>query len=172
MVSAIHGMQHHVRSTYGDSSASQGRTQWKLPIAGISQGNGASPHIWAAVSTTLFQILAQEGFLATVICAISKLKYTMAGFGFVDDVDLCITMPKGNREQVVHQMQKSINMWAGLLRATGGALVPEKCFWYYIHNTWENGTWQYVANPTTQAMLVPNDNNAPIPIPELPPSEV
>jgi len=31
--------------------------------------------------------------------------------------------------------------------------------------------WQYIANPTTQAMLVPNDNNAPIPIPELPPSE-
>jgi len=106
-----------------------------------------------------------------VICAISKLEYTTAGFGFVDNVDLCITIPKGNGEQVVHQIQKSINMWAGLLRATGGALVPEKCFWYYIHNTWKNGTWQYVANPTTQAMLVPNDNNAPIPIPELPPSE-
>jgi len=171
MVSTIHGMQHHVCSTYGDSTISQGRKQWDSPIAGIGQGNGASPHIWVAVSSPLFQILAQEGFLATVICAISKLKYTTVGFGFVDNVDLCITIPNGSSEQVVQQMQKSINTWAGLLRATGGALVPDKCFWYYIHNTWKNGAWQYVRNPTERAMLVPNDNNALHPIPELPPSE-
>jgi len=164
-------MQHHVRSTYGDSIASQGRTQWQTPIAGIGQGNGAGPHIWAAVSTPLFQILAQEGFLASVICMISKLEYTTTGFGFVDDVDLCITTPSGNGEEVVSQMQKSINTWAGLLRATGGALVPEKCFWYYIHNTWYNGKWQYVTNPKHQTLMVPNDNSTAIPIPELLPSE-
>ncbi len=78
---------------------------------------------------------------------------------------------KANGDQVVQHLQKSINMWAGLLRATGGALVPEKCFWYYIHNTWKNGKWQYVSTPTTHVMLVPDDNNAPIPIPELNPSE-
>jgi len=49
-------------------------------------------------------------------------------------------------------MQQSINMWAGLLRATGGALVPEKCFWYYIHNTWSQGRWQYVPNPNSSDM--------------------
>jgi len=54
MVSTIHGMQHHVRSTYRDSKGSQGCTQWQHPIAGIGQGNGARPHIWAAVSTPLF----------------------------------------------------------------------------------------------------------------------
>ena len=108
-------MQHHVCSTYGDSIVSQGQTQWNFSIAGIGQGNGAGPHIWAAISTPLFQILAQEGFLAMVICAISKLEYTTAGFGFVDDVDLCITLPNGNGEQVIQQMQKSVNMWAGLL---------------------------------------------------------
>jgi len=136
-----------------------------LPLAGIGQGNGAGPQIWAAVSTPLFQILTKEGFIASVICAISHLEVSMAGFGFVDDVDLCIMIPKGNGEQVVHKMQQSINMWAGLLRAMGGALVPKKCFWYYIHNTWKNCKWQYVPNPTTHAMVVPNDNNAPIPTP-------
>jgi len=171
MISMIHGMQHHVRSTYGDSIASQGRTQWQTPIAGIGQGNGAGPHIWAAVSTPLFQIMAQEGFLASVICMISKLEYTTTGFGFVDNVDLCITTPSGKGEEVVSQMQKSINTWAGLLRAMGGALVPEKCFWYYIHNTWYNGKCQYITNPMHQTLLVPNDNTTAIPIPELPPSE-
>jgi len=45
MVLTIQGMQHHVQSTYGDSMQSQGCTQWLQPIAGIGQGNSASPHI-------------------------------------------------------------------------------------------------------------------------------
>jgi len=139
MVSTIHGMQHHVRSTYGDSNVSQGRAQWTELIAGIGQGNGAGPHIWAAVSTPLFQILTQEGFLAHIICAISHRRSSLAGFGFVDDVDLCITDPSGDSGRVVEQMQHSITRWAGLLRATGGTLVPEKCFWYFIHNIWTKG---------------------------------
>jgi len=86
-----------------------------LPIAGIGQGNGAGPHIWAAVTMPLFQILTKEGFIATVICSISHLKSTTAGFGFVDDVNLCSMIPKANGDQVVQHLQKSINMWAGLL---------------------------------------------------------
>jgi len=39
----------------------------------------------------------------------------MAGFGFVDDVNLCITDPSGNGKKVVSHMQASINMWVGLL---------------------------------------------------------
>jgi len=171
MITTIHGMQHHVRSTYGNSTISQGHTQWNLPLAGIGQGNGASLHIWAAVSTPLFQILTKEGFIATVICAISHLESSTAGFSFIDDVDLCIMISKGNGEQVVYKMQQSINMWAGLLRAMGGALVPEKCFWYYIQKKKKNGKWQYIPNLTTHAMLVPNNNNAPVPIPELTLSE-
>jgi len=115
MVNTIHRMQHHVRSTYGNSTISQGCTQWNLPLAGIGQGNGAGPQIWAAVSMPLFQILTKEGFIASVICAISHLKVSTAGFRFIDDVDLCIMIPKGNGEQVVNKMQQSINMWAGLL---------------------------------------------------------
>jgi len=72
MVSMIHGMQHHVQSMYGNSSISQGHAQWTEPIACIGQGNGAGPHIWVVVSTPLFQILTQEGFLAHIICTLSK----------------------------------------------------------------------------------------------------
>jgi len=172
MVSTIHGMQHHVRLTYGDSNISQEeQAQWMDPITGIGQGNGVGPHIWVAVSTPLFQILMKEGFLAQIICAISAHRSTMAGFGFVDDVDLCIMDINGDGEQVVKQMQDSINMWAGLLHATGGALVPEKCFWHYIHNTWSQGKWQYSKNPATQGMYVPDKNNQPIKIPQLSSSE-
>jgi len=123
------------------------------------------------VSTPLFQILTQEGFLAHVICAISHRRSSLAGFDFVDNVDLCITDPSGDDGHVVEQMQYSSTRWAGLLRATGGALVPEKCFWYFIHNTWNKGKWQYVGTKSTQGMHVPDENSQPTTIPQLHPSE-
>ncbi len=95
----------------------------------------------------------------------------MAGFGFVDNVDIYITYPSGEGGQVVKQMQDSINMWAGLLRATSGALVPEKCFWYFIHNIWDKGKWQYVRTKSTQDMHIPDENSQPTMIPQLSPSE-
>jgi len=164
-------MQHHMQLIYGDSNLSQGHAQWTDPMTGIGQGNGAGPHIWAVASTPLFQILTKEGFLAQIICAMSKHQSAMASFGFVDDIDLCIMDVKGVGKQVVRRMQESINMWVGLLHATSGALVPEKCFWYYIHNTWSHGKWQYSKNPATQAMYVMDDNDQQIKIPQVLPSE-
>jgi len=132
MLSTLHGMQHHIRSTYGDSKTSQGCKAWGLPIAGIRQGNRAGPQIWAAVSTPLFQILAEDGFLALVICAISKHHQTIMGFGFVNNTDLCITAADHNSTMVLRRMQHSLQTWAALLQATGGAIVPEKCFCYMV----------------------------------------
>jgi len=40
-----HEMQHHTRSTYGNSKTAQGRKVWGTPIAGIGQGNGLGPQI-------------------------------------------------------------------------------------------------------------------------------
>jgi len=34
--------------------------------------------------------------------------------------------------------------WEGLLRATGGALVPEKCFWYLVVFEHKNNKWHYL----------------------------
>jgi len=171
MVLTIHGMQHHVQSTYRDLVQSQGHKQWTQPLVGIGQGNGSGPHIWAAVSTPLFQILMKEGFIAQVICSMSQHHRTLAGFGFVNDIDLCINNPSNNGVKVVQRMQESINLWVGLLHATGGTLVPEKCFWYYIHNWWENGCWQYVTVTNTQRLSMPDDTGNTINIPQLAPLE-
>jgi len=51
MITTIHKMEHHIRTTYGDSVMSASCKSWKAPIAGIGQGNGAGPHIWATVSS-------------------------------------------------------------------------------------------------------------------------
>jgi len=50
-------------------------------------------------------------------------------------------------------MQSSITNWEGLLRTTGGALVPEKCFWYLIEQTWSDGKWMYKPNKTIPANI-------------------
>ena len=167
MVTTIHGMQHHMRLTYGDSTTHQGRAQWTSPIAGIGQGNGAGPQIWAVVSTPLFQILTTKGFIAQIICTMSNHKLEIAGFRFVDDIDLCIMDTSQDGKQVCNRMQESINMWSGLLHATGGALVPEKCFWYYIHNNWDKGHWKYDTTPQAHGMYILDDDGRPALIPQL-----
>ena len=34
-------------------------------------------------------------------------------------------------------------MWGDLLCCTGGALKPEKCFWYLVDYECKEGEWQY-----------------------------
>jgi len=101
----------------------------------------------------------------------SNHKLEIAGFGFVDDVDLCITDTSQDGKQVCNRMHESINMWSGLLHATGGALVPEKCFWYYVHNNWDKGHWKYDTTPQAHGMYVLDNNGRPALIPQLQPSE-
>jgi hypothetical protein len=36
-----------------------------------------------------------------------------------------------------------LDCWGGVLRATGGALVPEKSYWYVIDFKWDGQQWAY-----------------------------
>jgi len=45
--------------------------------------------------------------------------------------------------QVIRQMQWAVTHWEGLLRATGGTSVPEKCFWYLVDFEITNNKWKY-----------------------------
>jgi len=173
MVSTIHRMKHHVWSTYGNSQMAQGQKEWGKHIAGISQGSRVGPQIWAAVSTPLFQILAEEGFLATIICTISSHEQSIVGFGFIDDTDLYITAADNKPPMVLHWMQQSLQMWANLLWVTGGALVPEKCFWYFVKPEWQQQStkWTYADPDPSNRLHVPDDEGNLEVIPQLNASE-
>jgi len=148
MLTTIKDMRHHMRTVHGDSTRFVSRHTWNQPVAGIGQGNGAGPAIWAAVSSPLFTIMQEDGFLATVICAMTQHEVSFSGFAFVDDTDLCVS---GQRDvsHTARSMQDSVTNWEGLLRTTGGALVPDKCFWYLIDQQWEDGKWQYQSKTST-----------------------
>jgi len=69
-------------------------------------------------------------------------------------------------------MQQLVDNWEGLLHATGGALVPTKCFWYHIDFHWENTKWVYAKTDQLLGQVaIQNDNNQRVPIPHLATSE-
>jgi len=51
------------------------------------------------------------------------------------------------------QMQQLVTNWEGLFKMMGGALVPEKCFWYLIDQVWADGKFHYQPPGTTSATL-------------------
>jgi hypothetical protein len=55
------------------------------------------------------------------------------GYRFFDDTDIIQSGQPGEPFQVLAmRMQVAMDTWEGGLRATGGALEPEKLFWYLI----------------------------------------
>jgi len=145
MIKTLHNMEHHIRTKFGDSLSLALRATWHTPIVGIGQGNGAGPHIWVAVSSPLLEIMHADGFYAHMVANISLWDKKLVGFAFVDDMDLCVYGPQVASDMITTNMQSSVDHWEGLLCATGGALVPSKCFWYLIDFWFRNQTWQYIS---------------------------
>jgi len=67
----------------------------------------------------------------------------MARFSFVEDTDLIVSDWEDKGTNLASQMQLSLQMWHGLLCVTGGDLVPDKCFWYFIDFQWHQQQWRY-----------------------------
>ncbi len=45
--------------------------------------------------------------------------------------------------EVISSLQSAVDNWEGGLKATGGAIVPEKTFWHLIDFSWSSGKWKY-----------------------------
>ena len=69
-------------------------------------------------------------------------------------------------------MQNSLTMWHGLLCATGGKLVLDKCFWYMVDFKWQNKQWKYKTSTELPGKIhVTINQNKRITIPRLETSE-
>jgi len=69
-------------------------------------------------------------------------------------------------------MQDLVTNWEGLLRATSGALVPDKCFWYLINQWWEKDHWWYINTHEAPVHLQVADATGQLTqIPQLEPSK-
>jgi hypothetical protein len=159
MFHTLQHLEHFIRTAQGVSHQSFNAAEVNsVAIQGIGQGNGAGPQIWAAISTVVLNMLRTHRAGAEFESPISGKLLQMSGYAYVDDTDI-IAHSKYGEDDAVDLMQRSLDLWAGGLAATGGQLEPEKTFWYNIRFQWSNGKWRYEAKqefPTTLTMYNPD----------------
>jgi len=160
LFSTLQNATHQVRTGYGDSTSSYGGSCWLIPLHGIGQGNGAGPAIWAVVSTPLLNILRKKGYGCDIINPISGKCYKFVGYAFVDNTDLVAIKAGTFVTKIIRDSLKaSLDTWEGTLKASCGAIVPEKTFWFLIDFNWKSGNWRYASITDHPADLHVNDIN-------------
>ena len=124
MLVTIQHMEHHIRTSFGDSVQHYGGDKWSTPPLGTILGNVAAPMIWSSISSILFQCLRQVNCGATFLSPITNERHHTSGFAFVDDTDLIASSPQKLKPNydIDISMQLSLDTYQGSLRATGGAL--------------------------------------------------
>jgi hypothetical protein len=147
MFGTLEQVEHYVRTNFGDSTTSCACIE--IPFQGIYQGNGAGPGIWMLVCIPIINMLKAAGFGFKVINVMSKESFSFVCFAFVDDTDLVHSSEYASNEyeseveQLIEEMQSVVDTWEGGLRASGGALVPSKSYWYLIHFKFLNNQWKH-----------------------------
>jgi hypothetical protein len=174
MLSTLQTVEHTICTAYGDSTQSYGGSKWATllaglawgnkeegPMSGMGQGNGAAPASWAVISTPMLEIMRKHGHCITFKASISGDELKIVGFAFVDDKDLLRASRPGEQtyQEVGQDMQNGLDLWEGLLKATGGALIPEKSYWYLIDFKWHNGVWKYSMTAETPFDLTMKDKD-------------
>ena len=96
------------------------------------------------VSIPIINILKEAGFGFKVTNVMTKEKFSFVCYALVDDTDLVHASDTDSptddfgMADLVTEMQSVVNTWEGGLRASGGALVPSKSYWYLIHFQFKN----------------------------------
>jgi hypothetical protein len=137
------------------------------------QGNGAAPAGWTVVSISILHAHKMQGHGASFLCPVSKKLKDLACILYVDDTDLLqLCQEEDDSTTTAHTaLQSSITCWGNLLIATGGALKPQKCFYYVIGYKWDSrGKWSYEDLNITAPLniTVPQPNGTPVSIQQLP----
>ncbi len=107
---------------------------------GLGQGNRAAPPLWIQLSVVLVNVFRQLELRALLLDPITLEMIHTMGALFVDDTDLYTLRDQLlNPGDLWRQTQVDLHQWSCLLNATGGALKPEKFFWYLLDYTCEDG---------------------------------
>jgi hypothetical protein len=79
----------------------------------------------------------------------------IACLAFFDDTDIIHSNqdPFVTSKDLVDEAQRALLLWNGLLCATGGALAPEKGYWYLVEMVRKHGRWQYASPDDTPGVI-------------------
>ena len=148
MIKCIQHMKHYIWTSFAEDSEEHFTSEHTaVPFQGILQGNSTAPTIWVLVSTPLLNMLQTAGNRAFITSPLSEENSHIVGYAFVDDTDL-VTMDMRDInmevEEIMSNMQDSIDCWEGGLRTIGGAIVPEKSWVYPVDFKFDgSGRWTY-----------------------------
>ncbi|CAJ1968248.1 unnamed protein product [Cylindrotheca closterium] len=150
--------KHRVRTGFGDSDRVF-TPPTLIPFQGCGQGNGAGPPIWVAISSILLGMMISKGFGFDFLMSISLAPLLADCFCFVDDTDVCQAAPSPDQsgESIVPEVAKALKWWSNGVRLTGGAIRPDKSFWYLIDFKWNarQGVWKFRRKGDFKPSLLP-----------------
>jgi hypothetical protein len=97
--------------------------------------------------------MKSAGFRFKVTTVISGDKFSFVCYTFVDDSDVVHSRYDTDMNEdinlettaLINEMQQVVDTWEGGLRASGGALVPSKSYWYLLHFIFEQNKWRYAS---------------------------
>ena len=116
------------------------------PPQGFGQGNGVALGGWAVISSPILEGMRHSGHGASLPQAVSGGSVELVGGVFMDDTYLveALTYDDPFGLETVARGQLGLDQFVGEIRATGGDVRPDKCWWYLINFAWKEGKWQYV----------------------------
>jgi hypothetical protein len=91
------------------------------------------------------------------MCPLSSECFRFVGYAFVDDTDLIQSQLREHPDQARHLLQQAIDTWESSLKATCGALVPEKTAWWLVSFKWTGTSWSYASTQDSPGDLYVND---------------
>ncbi len=111
-------------------------------MMGLGQGNKAAPPSWIQLGAIMLTVFKQLNLGTIMHDPILDILIHSMGALFVNDTDM-YTWQENILDpgELWAQTQIEIEQWSCLLNATGGALKPEKCWWYLLDYTCINGKW-------------------------------
>ena len=146
MVEVFHTMKHHLRTGFGDSEFFYVGDADR-PLQGILQGNGASPAVWAAVSTPIINLLRKLGGGVSGRTPITKKKLEVVSFSFVDDTTLPHARFGSIDEYPERRLQRFSDIWDEAIDATGGMISATKSTAQVVKfNSLRSNEWSYRHN--------------------------
>ncbi len=172
MLCPIQQMNFFQRTGQGDSDTFMGGRPCNNPLQGLCQGNGAVPACWIMLSSLMMSIYQRGGHMSTMESPISGDVIEFMGKIHVNDTDL-LTLPleEYNVGAVMKRAQTNLDKWSQLLNATGGALNPDKCYWYLISYICNKGIWEYDKDGSSHILSIPLPDGSRQQITQLPVSE-
>ena len=149
MFGVIQQANNKVATAYGVSEASYGgqqrADQGLHPVQSLGQGNGAGPGSFLTESSNGISNMRKRGFGALTRACLSLMTLFMVCFMWVDDQQynqMAKTVLEAG-ELLVQITKAGLAYWVGFLQATGGAINPDKSYWYLLDYKWTGSRWAY-----------------------------